>query len=244
MNSLSQTRGTRQLLYLLQTPDTFVRTPLPGLSGGAAVVHACPALGAGFVMFTCELDPGGVLQPGRHSRFFYMLSGAGIITGPGLSRAVVAGHYAYSPTTMPMTLSATQALRCVVLDKAYEPLPGLPQTSAFIRRESDLTPQPLGDDPNLLVRAMMPPDLEFDFAMNTMEYAPNAALSQVEIHFMEHGLLMLEGAGPYRLGEAMYDTQAGDFIWMAPYCPQWFQASAAARAKYLIYKNFNRMPAL
>ena len=244
MNVLSQTRSARELTHLLQTPDTFVRTPMPGLSGGDAIVHACPALGAGFVMFTCELQPGGVLLPGSHSRFFYVLEGDGSITSPGLSQSVTAGYYAYSPTISAMTLTAVTALRCVVLDKAYEPLPGVPQTEAFVRRESDLTPQPLGGDPNLLVRAMMPPDLQFDFAMNTMEYAPNAALAQVEVHSMEHGLLMLAGAGPYRLGDRFYDVQAGDFIWMGPFCPQWFQASADAPAKYLIYKNFNRMPAL
>ena len=41
---------------------------------------------------------------------------------------------------------------------------------------------------------------------------------------MEHGLLMLEGGGIYRLGDHWYPVTAGDFIWMAPFCPQWFGA--------------------
>jgi (S)-ureidoglycine aminohydrolase len=73
-----------------------------------------------------------------------------------------------------------------------------------------------------------------------MTYAPGAGLSQVEIHYMEHGLLMLEGGGIYRLGDHWYPTQAGDFIWMAPFCPQWFGAIGKQPAKYLIYKDFNR----
>ena len=52
-----------------------------------------------------------------------------------------------------------------------------------------------------------------------MTYQPGAALSQVEIHYMEHGLLMLKGGGIYRLGDQWYPMQAGDFIWMAPFCP-------------------------
>ena len=32
----------------------------------------------------------------------------------------------------------------------------------------------------------------------------------------------------------------GDFIWMAPFCPQWFGAIGTQPAKYLIYKDFNR----
>jgi (S)-ureidoglycine aminohydrolase len=35
---------------------------------------------------------------------------------------------------------------------------------------------------------------------------------------------------------------AGDFIWMAPWCPQWFGAIGKTPAKYLIYKDWNRHP--
>jgi len=41
---------------------------------------------------------------------------------------------------------------------------------------------------------------------------------------MEHGLMMLEGGGIYRLGDSWYPVTAGDFIWMGPWCPQWFGA--------------------
>jgi len=47
-----------------------------------------------------------------------------------------------------------------------------------------------------------------------MVYQPGAALSMVEMHVMEHGLIMLEGGGIYRLGEFWYPVTAGDFIWM------------------------------
>ena len=97
-------------------------------------------------------------------------------------------------------------------------------------------------DPDLQVQALLPDQPAFDFAVNTMTYQPGAALSMVEIHVMEHGLLMLEGGGIYRLGDAWYQVSAGDFIWMAPYCPQWFGALGKQPAKYLIYKDWNRHP--
>ena len=59
---------------------------------------------------------------------------------------------------------------------------------------------------------------------------------------MEHGLLMLEGGGIYRLNDHWYPVTAGDFIWMAPYCPQWFGALGKTPAKYLLYKDWNRHP--
>ena len=99
----------------------------------------------------------------------------------------------------------------------------------------------MGDDA-LQVRPLLPDTMAFDFAVNTMTYQPGAALSMVEIHVMEHGLLMLEGGGIYRLDDDWHPVTAGDFIWMAPYCPQWFGALGKTPAKYLIYKDWNRHP--
>jgi (S)-ureidoglycine aminohydrolase len=90
------------------------------------------------------------------------------------------------------------------------------------------------------VRPLIPAGASFDFAVNTMTYQPGAALSTVEMHIMEHGLLMLAGGGIYRLSDHWYPVTEGDFIWMGPYCPQWFGALGKVPAKYLIYKDWNR----
>ena len=100
----------------------------------------------------------------------------------------------------------------------------------------------MNGDEALEVRTMVPDNFTFDMAVNTMTFQPGAQLPRVEIHVMEHALLMLEGEGIYRLGERWYPTRAGDFIWMAPYCPQWFGALGKKPTKYLIYKDWNRHP--
>jgi (S)-ureidoglycine aminohydrolase len=61
---------------------------------------------------------------------------------------------------------------------------------------------------------------------------------------MEHGLVMLDGMGVYRLGESWYPVNEGDVIWMASYCPQWFVAMGKTPARYLYYKDVNREPLL
>jgi (S)-ureidoglycine aminohydrolase len=111
-----------------------------------------------------------------------------------------------------------------------------------VGNESAAKPVPLMGDESLRVRSLMPDGPAYDFAVNTMTYDPGAALSMVEIHVMEHGLLMLEGGGIYRLGDSWYPVEAGDFIWMGPYCPQWFGALGKRPAKYLIYKDWRRHP--
>jgi (S)-ureidoglycine aminohydrolase len=97
----------------------------------------------------------------------------------------------------------------------------------------------MGDDA-LQVRVLVPDNPAFDFAVNTMTFLPGASLPMVETHVMEHGLLMLAGSGIYRLGDYWYPVAEGDFIWMAPFCPQWFGALGKTPAKYLIYKDWNR----
>ena len=81
----------------------------------------------------------------------------------------------------------------------------------LVGNESDVAPVALMGDPDLEVRSLLPDSPAFDFAVNTMTYQPGAALSMVEIHVMEHGLLMLEGGGIYRLGDALVSGDGGRF---------------------------------
>ena len=253
MHNLGQTRSVNRRDHLLLTPDTFVRTPLPGLTGGLAIVHVAPSAGAAFTMMTLELDPYGTLTQGPAQRFLYLLEGDLTLSEPGRStpHKLSSGSYAFLPSNSERVLTANTKARVVVIDKPFQPLAEEhaktlvaksenDQPWFLIGREQQAASAPLNGDEDLQVRSLLPDSLAFDFAVNTMTYAPGAALSQVEIHYMEHGLLMLEGGGIYRLGDHWYPTTAGDFIWMAPFCPQWFGAIGKQPAKYLIYKNFNR----
>ena len=158
---------------------------------------------------------------------------------------------ASAPSQYEHRLDASTAARVVIVEKRFEPLTqehakalaieGENERPWFLTgREQDVAATALNGDEDLQVRSLLPNSPAFDFACNTMQYAPGAALGQVEIHCMEHGLLMLEGGGIYRLGDSWYPVQAGDFIWMGPYCPQWFGAIGKRPAKYLIYKDWNR----
>ncbi|PWT98769.1 MAG: (S)-ureidoglycine aminohydrolase [Terriglobia bacterium] len=238
MHQLGQTRSAHYRDHLLQTPDTFVRAPLPGMCNATAIVHIGPAGGARFTQYTAEFAAGGSLQPTSEQRFLFVLEGELTLEG----RTLHAEEYAYVPAGRHTVVEATISTRAAVIEKPYQPLPGLEAPGFFARRESEIEPKPLMGDPALEVRTLLPDDPAFDCAVNTMTFQPGAALPMVEIHVMEHGLLMLAGGGIYRLGDCWYPVSAGDFIWMAPYCPQWFGALGKAPARYLIYKDWNRNP--
>ena len=234
------TRSSLKSDHLLQTPDTFVRTPLPGAENVQFIVHAGPQLGAQFTQMTAEFGEGGTLGPAPAQRFIYVIEGELQLKANGDSRLLVKGGFAFLPQGMAHTVRATAAARAAVIEKSYEMEKGVAAPEMFIGNESSIVDAPLMGDSALRVCSLMPDGPAYDFAVNTMTYDPGAALSMVEIHVMEHGLLMLEGGGIYRLGDSWYPVEAGDFIWMAPYCPQWFGALGKRPAKYLIYKDWRR----
>ena len=237
---LGQTRSAFRHDHLLQTPDTFVRTQLPGMERAAAIVHCGPALGARFSQYSAEIEEGGILGPTGSQRFFYVLQGSLIVETSGHRRTLEPGAFAFFPQGCEHRCFAATTVRMTVVEKKYVSALGMAIPEPVIGHESAIPPQSLMGDEALQVRSLLPSGLEFDFAVNTMTYEPGASLSMVEIHVMEHGLLMLQGEGIYRLGERWYAVAAGDFIWMRSFCPQWFGALGKTPAKYLIYKDWNR----
>jgi (S)-ureidoglycine aminohydrolase len=242
VHNLGRTRSSQQPNHLLLTPDTFVRTTLLGMVKCLAIVHVSPALGAKFTEYTAEFEAGGELGPTTAQRFIFVIEGSVRVEAEGKSKKLSANGYAYFPEGFHHQVVATKVSRLAVIEKPFQPLDSAKQPRWIISSEDAVSSHPLGDDPSQQVKCLLPDEMSFDFAVNTMVYQPGAALSMVEMHVMEHGLMMLEGGGIYRLGDSWYPVTAGDFIWMGPWCPQWFGAIGKVPAKYLIYKDWNRHP--
>jgi (S)-ureidoglycine aminohydrolase len=242
MHNLGQTRSSRRPDHVLLTPDTFVRAPLPGMKRCTAVVHAGPALGAAFTEYTAEFEGGGELGPAQTERFLYVLEGTIELQAKDETATLGARGYAFFPQGLVHRVTARGESRAVVIEKTYCPVQSAGMPDLHVSSEDAVAPHPLEGDPDLQIRCLLPDEPSFDLAVNTMVYQPGAALGMVEMHVMEHGLMMLEGGGIYRLGDSWYAVKAGDFIWMAPWCPQWFGAIGKTPAKYLIYKDWNRHP--
>jgi (S)-ureidoglycine aminohydrolase len=242
VHNLGETRSSQKPNHVLLTGDTFVRTALPGMKACVAVVHAGPAMGAKFAQYTAEFELGGELGETPAQRLIYVVEGHLTLELEGRKHELKKHGYAYVPEGTPHRTVAASVTRAAVIEKPYEPVGLAERPGPIVSSEDAISSHPLGDDADLQVKCLLPDAMSFDFAVNTMVYQPGAALSMVEMHVMEHGLLMLEGGGIYRLGDSWYPVTAGDFIWMGPWCPQWFGAIGKKPAKYLIYKNWNRHP--
>jgi len=212
------------------------------MKNASAIVHIGPALGAAFTEYTAEFEPKGELGNTAAQRFIYVMDGAVALEAKGERHELGARGYAYLPEGFSHRVVAKEKSRVAVVEKQYERNAKIEPPHLLVSNENAISAHALDGDSDLQVKCLLPDEPQFDFAVNTMVYQPGAALNIMEMHVMEHGLIMLEGGGIYRLGDSWYPVQAGDFIWMGPWCPQWFGAIGKVPAKYLIYKNWNRHP--
>ncbi len=246
MDVFGSTRSRIRRDYALITPDTHVTSPLVGWTNATAVVHISPHLGARVWQYTANLEADSKsAQPSCSlHRFVYVRNGEVDLTvgPPPNSREykLAAGGFAFLPTECTHELSARQQAQLVVFEKEAEPLDGLAAPTHIVGTAHDIAGEPFMGDPDARLQTLLPVAPEFDMAVNIFTYQPGATLPQVEIHVMEHGLMMLSGMGVYRLSGDYHPVAEGDVIWMASYCPQWFVAMGKQPASYIYYKDIHR----
>jgi (S)-ureidoglycine aminohydrolase len=230
--------------YALFTPEGLVRAPLPGWTGATCCVVIGPALGARFAQLLVELDPDG-LGTRTHpddELLIFVRAGAARVQVDAHDEELGAGGYAYIPPGVSYAIRAEGAAALLVFQRRYLPLGATPPPAPLLGYEQELAGVPFMGDEGALLKTLLPEDPAFDLAVNIFSFQPGATLPIVETHVMEHGLLLLEGQGIYRLGADWHPVQAGDCIWMGPFCPQWFVATGKTPARYVYYKDVQRSP--
>jgi (S)-ureidoglycine aminohydrolase len=245
MNVFGSTRSTVQRNHALICPDSFVQAPLPGWERTQGVILISPQLGARFTQYLARMEAGAISGPALPGveRVVYVVDGeVSARDDRAEERVLRRGGFAYLPPDAHAPLRARTACQLNVFEKRYAPLRGIPTPRILIGQEEQIEGAPFLGDPDAILQTFLPVEPAFDLAVNLFSYRPGATLPMVEIHVMEHGLLMLQGQGIYRLDDAWYPVQAGDVIWMAPYCPQWFVAMGKEPARYLYYKDVHRDP--
>lgn len=238
------TRTTVKARHALIAPDGHVPSALPGFNKAVPYFMISPAMGADLTQLLIRFDANGLaaFPADGIETVLYVESGKVEVQIGPKKKVLKSGGYAFAPAGMELKFTASTVSTATLFRKFYEPLAGY-GTPALIFGDANKVPGlPFLGNSKALLKTLLPADdLAYDLAMNIFTYQPGATLPFVETHIMEHGLLMLAGQGVYRLEEAYYPVTAGDVIWMAPYCPQWFVAMGDAPASYLYYKNVNRI---
>lgn len=237
--TVSQSRGRRRSTYHLLTPPNRYPSRLADWHGTTVFKLATPRTGtARFGQYLLELEPGGGSNgtvDADFEHFVLALVGESVLGGEALGE----GTFAYIPTGAGIELISRGPARVMWIKRRYEAAAGLPAPRA-LRSHLDESAAFVTDS-GILRRELLPTDdPAFDFAMSIMTFPPRSDLGQVEVHDEEHGLYMTRGSGCYHLDGEDHDVSAGDFIYMAPYCPQHFEPRGDADAEYLLYKDVFR----
>jgi (S)-ureidoglycine aminohydrolase len=241
------TRDVVKDRYALRTPAGVVPSNLPGWSGCLAIVQISSAMGAAFSQFLITFDSGGegAGETGASELFVFVLGGKCSLRLPAGAEALKEGSFAFIPPGNRYEfVKPSKGAQLLIFQKRFEPLAGVPLPPVVVGHEGEVPGNPFLGNDGARLQVLLPDTLDFDMAVNIFTYQPGATLPFVETHIMEHGLLMLRGQGVYRLDADFHPVQAGDVIWMAPYCPQWFVAMGKTPAAYIYYKDVNRAPKL
>lgn len=237
------TRAHVAARHALITPHNHVNSVVPGITGATVAILVNPAMGAKFAQLLLTFAEGGraAVPAGEIQTFGYLQGGAATVTVGGQVVKASAGWFFYAPAGSAWSLTdVAPGTQVTLFQKKYQPLPGTPAPAAIIADAARVQGTPFLGDPAANLQVLLPDQPAFDMAVNIFAYQPGGHLPFVEIHVMEHGLLMLGGQGVYRLEDSWYPVEKGDAIWMGPYCPQWFVAMGKQPASYLYYKDVNR----
>src|SRR6202165_2576586 len=139
VHNLGHTRSSKHRNYFLLTPDTFVRTALPGMTRCSAIVHVGPASGAKFTQYTAEFESGGELGAATAQRFLYLLEGEVVLESSGKKTALVPRGYAYLPESSRHRIVATQKSRAAVIEKVYQPVASVEAPGVIVSSEDQVS---------------------------------------------------------------------------------------------------------
>lgn len=245
MSPFGSSRTVVAARHALIAPDGHVPSAFPGWKDATAFVMLSPAMGADLsqILITFGAAGGTAMFPADlHEHALYVETGeCRIVMDDGTVSLTTTG-FIFIPCQTAFDISGNADTRITLFRKVFEDHPDFERPPVVHGLASEVPGEPFLGNPRALLQTLLPIDPRFDLAMNIFTYQPGATLPFVETHIMEHGMLMLAGQGIYRLEDRYYPVTAGDAIWMAPYCPQWFVAMGDVPASYLYYKDVHRLP--
>lgn len=237
--------------YALITPESRVYgVSPPGWIGKiSAAVVISPPLGAHFTMYMVNAQAASMSKglkfpnpPNRLERFIYVLSGQlHVKSSKHKLKQLTAGCFVYCAPNDNLIIDVHETSSFIMIDRIYA---GNHSPKSFTGSEQHIPVEICDGEVFELRRLFDASDKSFDFNIHIMDFNPGEYLNVKEVHYNQHGLLMLQGHGIYMLGERFMPVTTGDIIFMAPFVPQWYAALGTQKTRYFLYKDTNIDPLL
>jgi (S)-ureidoglycine aminohydrolase len=247
---LSTRAVVRHGSYAVLPPEGLVNNVVPGIEGCRVSIVASPKMGASFVFYVIEAEPGGgtISAFGNEAdveTFLYILEGEASLCAEGKNHAGTAGSYLFSPAGAGLGFrnSSVQKMKALLYKQLYIPLKG--HTAAAVCGNTNQIPYRNYDGmENVFVKDLLPLDLAYDMNMHILSFAPGGCHPFVETHVQEHGAYVLEGEGCYLLDGQWRMIKQDDFVWFGPYVSQAAYGVGRTNFTYIYSKDCNRDAAL
>jgi (S)-ureidoglycine aminohydrolase len=229
--------------YMIFPRANRVEHHLPGFEGILAQVLSTPQYGAKFVEHELLVEPNGHTAKPRTEeleQFFFILEGQVQFDLEGKVHKMGQGSFAWLPpnTSYALKNKSDYLSRVVWIRRRYVKVDEVVIPAPIIAHERDVRANPTD---TYMEQHLTPYEqLGFDMGINLQVFEPGTYFSFVEAHVMEHGLYMLYGQGLYWLNHDLIEVQKDDYIYMAPFCPQFFYSMGWEKSAYLLYKDVNR----
>lgn len=206
--------------YSLVEPNSRVYSSgLPGWNGSilaAAVIT--PTMGANFAMYMVKANAKAEVHycERLRRRLVFVLSGA-LRTRKGDDvRMLNAGGFVYmAPGDASISISVMEGdTSFVLIDKALSgdtTIAERSRESSFVGHEEDIAMEPVEGEMFKLRRLLDKQDYRPGFNIHIMDFEPGEYLNVKEMHFNQHGLLMLQGQGIYMLNNHYFPVAVGMF---------------------------------
>ncbi|KAA3663797.1 MAG: cupin domain-containing protein [Chloroflexi bacterium] len=235
---------TKPGIYSILAQSDRVDSTLPNWKHTDAKIMTTPALGAKFVEYEMVIHPGGGTKKPVNDglqHFLFILEGEATFEMDGKTHELTEGGTIWLPPLYVYTLvnNSDATTRMLWLRCRYTEIEGVAIPAPIITNEKDVEAVP---EDTYVEKHLIPYDdeLGYDMAFNLLIFEPGTHFSFVESHIMEHGLYMLDGRGFYYLNGDMIEVKKDDYIYMAPFCPQYFAATGWETGRYILYKDVNR----
>ncbi len=230
--------------YTILPPAGHCESPLPNYKQASVKILAAPVIGADFVEYLIDFQPGGgTVKPIEESLeyFLFGLGGNIRLRADSDRYELDKGDFAYLPPNFSFSIynDSKEVASLLLLKRPYIPFEKeFPEF--FLKNEASVQGNIYMGLERVILKKLLPEHPVFDMAMNIFTYQPGSSLPQVETHIMQHGVYMLQGQGLYYLGNCWYQVRSGDFIWMGNFTPQSFYCTGNEEARYIYYKDINR----
>jgi len=209
-------------------------------------VLVTPKQGSDYLLYELLMKPdGSSIEPFNDDMesFLFVIEGNIKIKVGSVSHELEPGGYAWAPPPQPLEFSENrkQAARVLWFRRPYQTIRALPAPDAIFGNEKDVTAIAEVDlNPEKQLIPYENP--AFDIAFNLIVVPPGGYYGLVEMHAWEHAMYMLDGEGLLYLNGQFHQVKENDFIYIAPYCPEFFCALGmdGKPVRFLLYWDWNR----